>query len=37
MESALQQLDPRTPDPSEHDMADAGDADAIGDVAEQPS
>ncbi|ESS14305.1 MAG: MFS transporter [Burkholderiales bacterium] len=37
MESALQQLDPRTPDPSEHDMAVAGDADAIGDVAEQPS
>jgi|TARA_B110000503_G_scaffold30524_1_gene49384 MFS family permease len=37
MESALQQLDPRTPDPSEHDMADTGDADAIGDVAEQPS
>jgi len=31
MESALQQLDPRTPDPSEHDMADAA------DVAEQPS
>jgi MFS family permease len=39
MESALQQLDPRTPDPSEHDMADTGgvDADAAGDVSEQPS